>query len=102
MIDAAQGVIVDGVTVHGLAMEGVHFRDSSDGYQTHGQQPGWGCGTVFKGNTSTLTGATGPTQLAIDVTDFAADCPTTVSTSNTVTGGKGLTNIGVTPSRGLR
>ncbi|WP_153814627.1 right-handed parallel beta-helix repeat-containing protein [Streptomyces sp. SUK 48] len=202
MIDAAQGVIVDGVTVHGLAMEGVHFRDSStygvirnstiydtgndgdgmgegvyvgtagtlsdhsdrvqilgntigpdvggenvdvkegttgtriignafdgsgltganyddswvdvkgddalvqdntgtrtsnDGYQTHGQQPGWGCGTVFKGNTSTLTGATSPTQLAVDVTDYAADCPTTVSTSNTVTGGKGLTNIGVTP-----
>ncbi|MFH8341117.1 right-handed parallel beta-helix repeat-containing protein [Streptomyces sp. AM6-12] len=202
MIDAAKGVIVDGVTVHGLAMEGVHFRDSStdgvirnskiydtgndgdgmgegvyvgtagtlsdhsdrvqilgntigpdvggenvdvkegttgtrivgntfdgsgltganyddswvdvkgngvlvqdntgshtsnDGYQTHTQQPGWGCGTVFKNNRSTLTGATGPTQLAIDVTDNATDCTTTVYTSNTVKGGKGLTNIGVTP-----
>ncbi|MBJ7000549.1 MULTISPECIES: right-handed parallel beta-helix repeat-containing protein [Streptomyces] len=201
MIDASQGVIVDGVTVHGLAMEGVHFRDSStdgvirnsriydtgndgggkgegvyvgtantlsdnsdrvqildntigpdvggenvdvkegttgtriigntfdgsgltganyddswvdvkgndvlvqnntgtrtsnDGYQTHTQQPGWGCGTVFKDNHSTLTGATGPTQLAVDVTNYGTDCKTTVYTSNTVTGGKGLTNIGVT------
>ncbi|MEU3026395.1 right-handed parallel beta-helix repeat-containing protein [Streptomyces incarnatus] len=201
MIDAAQGVIVDGVTVHGLAMEGVHFRDSSadgvirnsriydtgndgdgmgegvyvgtadtlsdrsdrvqildntigpdvggenvdvkegttgtriigntfdgsgltganyddswvdvkgddvlvqdntgtrtsnDGYQTHTQQPGWGCGTVFKGNKSTLTGATGPTQLAIDVSNDTTACKATVYTSNTVTGGKGLTNIGVT------
>ncbi|GLX48151.1 hypothetical protein Shyhy01_11010 [Streptomyces hygroscopicus subsp. hygroscopicus] len=201
VIDAAKGVIVDGVTVHGLAMEGVHFRHSStdgvirnsriydtgndgggmgegvyvgtagtlsdrsdrvqilgntigpdvggenvdvkegttgtriigntfdgsgltgtnyddswvdvkgndvlvqdntgartsnDGYQTHTQQPGWGCGTVFKGNTSTLTGATGPTRLAIDVTNYGTDCETTVYSSNTVTDGKGLTNVQVT------
>jgi Right handed beta helix region len=202
MIDAAKGVIVDGVTVHGLDMEGVHFRNSStdglirnskiydtgndgrgmgegvyvgtantlsdksdriqivgntigpdvggenvdikegttgvriigntfdgsgltganyddswvdvkgdnvlvqdntgenttnDGYQTHTQQPGWGCGTVFKGNKSTLTGATGATQLAIDVTNYSADCRTTVYSSNTVAGGKGLTNVPVAP-----
>ncbi len=202
MIDAAEGVVVDGVTVHGLDMEGVHFRTSStdgvirnstiydtgndgrgmgegvyvgtantlsdksdriqilnntigpgvggenvdvkegttgariigntfdgggltganhddswvdvkgndvlvqdntgtatsnDGYQTHTQQPGWGCGTIFKGNASNLTTATGATRLAIDVTNFGADCPTTVNSSNTVTGGKGLTNITVTP-----
>ncbi|MEU4927560.1 right-handed parallel beta-helix repeat-containing protein [Streptomyces yokosukanensis] len=201
MIDAAKGVIVDGVTVHGLDMEGVHFRNSStdgvirnskiydtgndgsgmgegvyvgtagnlsdksdrvqildntigpdvggenvdvkegttgtqiignvfdgsgltganyddswvdvkgnavlvqdntgrntsnDGYQTHTQQSGWGCGTVFKGNKSTLTGATGATQLAIDVTNNSSGCKTTVYSSNTVTGGKGLTNIPVT------
>ncbi|MEV6806082.1 right-handed parallel beta-helix repeat-containing protein [Streptomyces sp. NPDC051132] len=201
MIDAAQGVVVDGVTVHGLDMEGVHFRDSStdgvlrnsriydtgndgrgmgegvyvgtantlsdhsdririlgntigpdvggenvdvkegttgaqiigntfdgsgltganyddswvdvkgndvlvqdntgtrtdnDGYQTHTQQPGWGCGTVFKGNRSDLTGATGSTRLAIDVTNAGANCRTTVYGTNTVTGGKGLTNIPVT------
>ncbi|MEU7423852.1 right-handed parallel beta-helix repeat-containing protein [Streptomyces sp. NPDC040750] len=202
VIDAAKGVIVDGVTVHDLDMEGVHFRDSSadgvirnsriydtgndgrgmgegvyvgtantladrsdrvqivgntigpdvggenvdikegttgarivgntfdgsgltganyddswvdvkgddvlvqdntgknttnDGYQTHTQQPGWGCGTVFKGNKSTLTNATGPTRLAIDVTNSGAGCATTVYADNTVTGGKGLTNIPVTP-----
>lgn len=202
MIDAAKGVVVDGVTVHGLDMEGVHFRTSStdgvirnsriydtgndgrgmgegvyvgtantlsdrsdriqilgntigpdvggenvdikegttgarivgntfdgsgltganfddswvdvkgndvlvqdntgrnttnDGYQIHTQQSGWGCGTVFKENKSTLTGAGGATRLAIDVTNNSASCRTTVYRSNTVTGGKGLTNIPVTP-----
>ncbi|AYN41873.1 sheath polysaccharide-degrading enzyme [Streptomyces dangxiongensis] len=202
MIDAAEGVVVDGVTVHDLDMEGVHFRDSStdgvirnsrifdtgndgrgmgegvyvgtantltdrsdriqivgntigpdvggenvdikegttgariigntfdgsgltgadyddswvdvkgndvlvqdntgsgttnDGYQTHTQQSGWGCGTVFEGNRSTLTGATGPTRLAIDVTNDSATCRTTVHSTNTVTGGRGLTNVQVTP-----
>ncbi|MES4888584.1 right-handed parallel beta-helix repeat-containing protein [Streptomyces sp. NPDC096012] len=202
VIDAAKGVVVDGVTVHGLDMEGVHFRDSStdgvirnsriydtgrdgrgmgegvyvgtantlsdksdrvqilgntigpgvggenvdikegttgariigntfdgsgltganyddswvdvkgndvlvqdntgknttnDGYQTHTQQSGWGCGTVFKGNKSTLTGATGSTRLAIDVTNYGTGCGTTVYSSNTVTDGKALTNITVPP-----
>ncbi|MFH9398212.1 right-handed parallel beta-helix repeat-containing protein [Streptomyces sp. NPDC017638] len=202
VIDAAEGVVVDGVTVHGLDMEGVHFRNSStdgviensriydtgndgrgmgegvyvgtantlsdrsdrvrvlnntigpdvggenvdikegttgariigntfdgsgltganyddswvdvkgndvlvqdntgtattnDGYQTHTQQPGWGCGTVFKGNKSTLTGATGANRLAIDVTNYSATCRTTVYSSNTVTDGNGLTNVQVTP-----
>ncbi|MEW2513017.1 right-handed parallel beta-helix repeat-containing protein [Streptomyces sp. NPDC046870] len=202
VIDTARGVVVDGVTVHGLDMEGVHFRTSStdgvirnsriydtgndgrgmgegvyvgtantlsdrsdriqildntigpgvggenvdikegttgariigntfdgsgltganyddswvdvkgndvlvqdntgtgtgnDGYQTHTQQPGWGCGTVFRGNRSDLTAATGTTRLAINVTNLGAGCTTTVHSSNTVTGGKGLTNIAVTP-----
>ncbi|MFF9084858.1 nitrous oxide reductase family maturation protein NosD [Streptomyces sp. NPDC014991] len=202
MIDAARGVVVDGVTVHGLDMEGVHFRDSStdgvirnsriydtgndgrgmgegvyvgtantltdrsdrtqilgntigpdvggenvdikegttgariigntfdgsgltganyddswvdvkgndvlvqdntgsdttnDGYQTHTQQSGWGCGTVFRGNRSTLTGATGATRLAIDVTNDSSTCRTTVHSTNTVAGGRGLTNVQVTP-----
>ncbi|MFF7091426.1 right-handed parallel beta-helix repeat-containing protein [Streptomyces rubradiris] len=202
MVDAARGVVLDGVTVHGLDMEGVHFRASSadgvirnsriydtgndgrgmgegvyvgtantlsdrsdrvlilnntigpdvggenvdikegttgariigntfdgsgltganyddswvdvkgndvlvqdntgtattnDGYQTHTQQPGWGCGTVFKGNKSTLTGATGATRLAINVGNHSATCPATVHGTNTVTGGNGLTNIQVTP-----
>ncbi|MFF7975405.1 right-handed parallel beta-helix repeat-containing protein [Streptomyces sp. NPDC007905] len=204
MIDAAQGVMVDGVAVHDVAMEGVHFRNSSsddlirkskiydtgndgsgmgegvyvgtantlsdrsdrsdriqilhntigpgvgvenvdvkegttgprtvgntfdgsgltgvnyddswvdvkgndalvqdntgtgttnDGYQTHTQRSGWGCGTVFKGSKSTLTGAAGSTRLAIDATNYSASCRTTVCSSNTVTGGKGLTNITVT------
>ncbi|MDI3402914.1 right-handed parallel beta-helix repeat-containing protein [Streptomyces cavernicola] len=202
MIDAARGVVVDAVTVHGLDMEGVHFRKSSsdgvvkdsriydtgndgrgmgegvyvgsantlddrsdrvritgntigpdvggesvdvkegttgaeivgntfdgkgltganyddswvdvkgndvlvennrgsnttnNGYETHSQQPGWGCGAVFRDNTSDLTGATGDKQLAINVTNQSDDCRTTVYASNTVTGGKGLTNIDVTP-----
>ncbi|MFF1657546.1 right-handed parallel beta-helix repeat-containing protein [Streptomyces sp. NPDC058255] len=202
MIDSAQGVVVDTVTVHGLDMEGVHFRNSStdgvirnskiydtgndgrgmgegvyvgtaggtsdksdrieitgntigpdvggenvdikegttgaritgntfdgsgltganyddswvdvkgndvvvennkgtattnDGYETHTQQSGWGCGAVFRGNTSNLTGATGDKQLAINVTNYGTSCKTTVYASNTVTGGKGLTNITVTP-----
>ncbi|MFE4668649.1 right-handed parallel beta-helix repeat-containing protein [Streptomyces sp. NPDC056716] len=202
MIDAATGVVVDGVTVHGLDMEGVHFRKSStdgliknswiydtgndgrgmgegvyvgtantltdnsdrvqirnnvigpdvggeaidikegttgaqivgntfdgrgltganyddswvdvkgnnvlvenntgvnttnDGFQTHTQQPGWGCGTIFRGNRSTLTGATGPTQWAINVTNSGPTCNTTVHSTNTVTGGNALTNIPVTP-----
>ncbi|MFB8230155.1 hypothetical protein [Cellulosimicrobium sp. NPDC055967] len=29
------------------------------GFQTHQQSPGWGCGTVFRGNHADLTGATG-------------------------------------------
>ncbi|WP_031081845.1 right-handed parallel beta-helix repeat-containing protein [Streptomyces sp. NRRL WC-3549] len=72
-------------------------RTTNNGYETHTQQSGWGCGTVFRGNTSDLTGATGDRRLAIDVTNAGADCPTTVYSSNTVTGGRGLTNVPVTP-----
>ncbi|MEU1731117.1 malectin domain-containing carbohydrate-binding protein [Streptosporangium sp. NPDC020145] len=202
MIDAAKGVVIDGVTVHDLDMEGVHFRNSStdgvirnstiydtgndgrgmgegvyvgtantlsdnsdrieiagntigpdvggenvdikegttgarivgntfdgggltganyddswvdvkgndvlvqgnvgrnttnNGYETHTQRPGWGCGTVFRDNVSDLTGATGDRRLAINVTNHAPGCETTVHASNTVTGGNGLTNVPVTP-----
>ncbi|MFJ6567165.1 right-handed parallel beta-helix repeat-containing protein [Streptomyces sp. NPDC091292] len=202
MIDSAKGVVVDNVTVHGLDMEGVHFRNSSpdgiiknsriydtgndgrgmgegvyvgsantlsdksdrvqilnntigpdvggenidikegttgakisgntfdgngltganyddswvdvkgnnvvvenntgknttnNGYETHTQQSGWGCGTVFRGNTSNLSGSNGAHQLAFNVTNYSSSCKTTVYSSNTVSGGKGLTNITVTP-----
>lgn len=202
MADAANGVVIDGVTVHGLDMEGVHFRSSSsngvirnsriydtgndgrgmgegiyvgsantlgdrsdnaqilgnvigpdvggesvdikegttgarivgntfdgrgltganyddswvdvkgngvlvadntgvnttnNGFETHSQQSGWGCGTVFRNNHADLTGATGPQRLAINVTNRSGSCPTTVYASNTATGGNGLTNIPVTP-----
>ncbi|MFD4656792.1 right-handed parallel beta-helix repeat-containing protein [Kitasatospora sp. NPDC058444] len=71
-------------------------RTTDDGYQTHSVQPGWGCGTVFRGNRSDLTGATGPDRYAIDVTDYdAATCGTTIGAGNTVTGGRGLVNPGV-------
>lgn len=72
-------------------------RTTNNGYETHTQQSGWGCGTVFRDNTSDLTGSRGDKQLAINVTNYSASCPTTVHSSNTVTGGKGLTNITVTP-----
>lgn len=72
-------------------------RTTNNGYETHTQQSGWGCGTVFRGNTSDLTGATGDKRLAVNVTNLSASCPTTVHSSNTVTGGRGLTNIPVTP-----
>ncbi|MDH6707840.1 nitrous oxidase accessory protein NosD [Kitasatospora sp. MAA19] len=70
-------------------------RTTDDGFQTHSVQPGWGCGTVFRGNRSDLTGATGPDRYAIDVTDYAAACPVTIGPGNTVTGGRGLVNPGV-------
>ena len=70
---------------------------TNSGYETHSQQTGWGCGTVFRGNKSNLSGSTGDKQLAINVTNFSGSCKTTVYASNTVTGGKGLTNITVTP-----
>ncbi|MFJ8756849.1 right-handed parallel beta-helix repeat-containing protein [Streptomyces cyaneofuscatus] len=72
-------------------------RTTNNGYETHTQQSGWGCGTVFRNNTSNLSGATGDRQLAVNVTNSSAGCRTTVYASNTVTGGRGLTNITVTP-----
>ncbi len=72
-------------------------RTTNNGYETHTQRPGWGCGTVFRNNTSDLTGATGDRRLAINVTNNSATCRTTVHASNTVTGGRGLTNITITP-----
>ncbi|MFB7945280.1 right-handed parallel beta-helix repeat-containing protein [Kitasatospora phosalacinea] len=72
-------------------------RTMNDGYQTHTQQPGWGCGTVFRGNASDLTGATGTNaaKYAIDVTNNSAACPVTVTADNTVTGPAALVNPGV-------
>ncbi|MFB4425267.1 right-handed parallel beta-helix repeat-containing protein [Streptomyces sp. QL37] len=72
-------------------------RTTNNGYETHTQQSGWGCGTVFRDNVSDLSGATGGGQLAVNVTNASTSCLTTVYASNTVTGGKGLTNIAVTP-----
>lgn len=42
--------------------------------------------------------ASGPTRLAVNVTNHGSGCRTTVHSSDTVTGGEGLTNITVTPS----
>lgn len=114
--EGTTGAVVSGNTFDGSGLTGANYDDSwvdvkgngvlvennrgtrttNDGYETHTQQDGWGCGTIFRGNVSDLTGATGANQLAINVTNQSADCPTTVYSSNTVTGGKGLTNISVT------
>ncbi|MFG2599696.1 right-handed parallel beta-helix repeat-containing protein [Streptomyces sp. NPDC048462] len=81
-----------------VLVEGNHgSRTTNNGYETHTQQSGWGCGAVFRNNTSDLSGSTGDKQLAINVTNNSGSCATTVYGSNTVTGGRGLTNIPVTP-----
>ncbi|MFB6837541.1 right-handed parallel beta-helix repeat-containing protein [Streptomyces sp. NPDC056361] len=80
-----------------LVADNTGVNTTNNGFETHSQQSGWGCGTVFRGNRSNLTGATGPQRLAINVTHQSAGCTTTVYASNTVTGGNGLTNIAVTP-----
>ncbi|MER7948425.1 right-handed parallel beta-helix repeat-containing protein [Streptomyces sp. NPDC096079] len=80
-----------------LVADNTGVNTTNNGFETHTQQSGWGCGTVFRGNRSDLTGATGDRRLAINVTHQSADCTTTVYASNTVTGGNGLTNIAVTP-----
>ncbi|MEU4495222.1 right-handed parallel beta-helix repeat-containing protein [Streptomyces sp. NPDC023998] len=115
--EGTTGAKIIGNTFDGRGLTGANFDDSwvdvkgngvlvennagknttNNGYETHTQQSGWGCGTVFRSNRSDLTGASGSKRLAINVTNNSASCPTTVYASNTVTGGKGLTNIPVTP-----
>ncbi|WP_406167647.1 right-handed parallel beta-helix repeat-containing protein [Streptomyces sp. NBC_00996] len=115
--EGTTGALITGNTFDGSGLTGANYDDSwvdvkgndvlvennkgtsttNDGYQTHTQQSGWGCGTVFRSNTSDLTGTTGDQQLAINVTNYGASCRTTVHATNTVTGGRGLTNITVTP-----
>ncbi|MFC9589767.1 right-handed parallel beta-helix repeat-containing protein [Streptomyces sp. NPDC056944] len=80
-----------------LVADNTGVNTTNNGFETHTQQSGWGCGTVFRGNRSDLTGATGAQRLAINVTNQGSGCTTTVYASNTVTGGNGLTNIAVTP-----
>ena len=101
--EGTTGAQIVGNTFDGSGLTGVNYDDSwvdvkgdnvlvqdntgrnttNDGYQTHTQQSGWGCGTVFRNNKSTLTGATGSTQLAINVTNYGSGCRTTVYGSNT-------------------
>ncbi|MFF4354164.1 sheath polysaccharide-degrading enzyme [Streptomyces sp. NPDC001530] len=114
--EGTTGARITGNTFDGSGLTGANYDDSwvdvkgndvlvennkgmsttNNGYETHTQRSGWGCGTAFRGNTSDLTGATGANQLAINVTNYSASCRTTVYATNTVTGGKGLTNIPVT------
>ncbi|WP_420711765.1 right-handed parallel beta-helix repeat-containing protein [Streptomyces sp. NRRL F-5123] len=114
--EGTTGGVISGNTFDGSGLTGANYDDSwvdikgngytvtgnrgsrstNDGFQTHSQFDGWGCGTVFRGNASDLTGATGPDRYAIHVTDYdAATCPVTVAADNTVTGGNGLVNPGI-------
>jgi hypothetical protein len=123
-IDVKEGTVdglISGNTFDGRGISGQHFADSwvdvkgshyllqdnvgsfvagtgtlTDGYQTHQQVAGDGCGNVWRGNTSDLGGVG---NYAINVTD-QANCSgnlNVVYSSNTVTNAvKGLTNITVT------
>lgn len=66
----------------------------TDGFQVHNVYASYGCGNTFTGNRFTLGSAPG---YGINVTDNSGcSAKNTVASSNTSTGGKGLTNIPVT------
>jgi nitrous oxidase accessory protein NosD len=120
LIDIKEGTVsgtISGNTFDGAGVSGANSADSwidakgntytingnkgtgpggdVDGYQTHQQVAGFGCGNVFANNVSKLSS----TGFAINVTD-QSKCgakPNLVASSNTVAGAKsGLTNITVT------
>ncbi|GHH79679.1 hypothetical protein GCM10018781_58200 [Kitasatospora indigofera] len=115
--EGTTGGLVSGNTFYGDGLTNKNFDDSwvdvkgnnyviennkgvgtlKDGYQTHTQQPGWGCGTVFRHNTSDLGPANGTAgRYAFGITNYdPAGCPVTVAADNTVTGGDGLVNPGI-------
>ncbi|WP_443071193.1 right-handed parallel beta-helix repeat-containing protein [Streptomyces sp. NBC_01476] len=113
--EGTTGGLVSGNTFDGNGETNVNFDDSwidvkgnaytiednhgvhtlKDGYQTHTQVAGWGCGTVFRHNTSDLTGAGVTPSYAFDVTNYSATCPVTITSDNTVTAGTALVNPGV-------
>ncbi|MFE5207711.1 right-handed parallel beta-helix repeat-containing protein [Streptomyces sp. NPDC056600] len=114
--EGTTGGLISGNTFDGSGLTGANYDDSwvdikgngytvennrgvnttNDGFQTHSQDPGWGCGTIFRNNTADLTGATGSTRYAIDITRYdPSGCPVTVTADNRVVGGRGLVNPGV-------
>ena len=90
--DSTIDVKGDGYTVSGNTVS----HPYTDGFQVHNAYGAYGCGNAFSGNRFTLAGAPG---YGIDVTDNSR-CATknTVTTSNTASGGKGLTNIATVAS----
>ncbi|MER7985810.1 right-handed parallel beta-helix repeat-containing protein [Streptomyces noursei] len=114
--EGTTGAKLIGNTFDGSGLTGAHFDDSwvdikgngvlvedntgihttNNGYETHSQQPGWGCGAVFRGNRSDLSGATGSGRYGFNITNYrAGDCPVTIAGDNTVTGGRGTANPGI-------
>ncbi|GAA2648654.1 right-handed parallel beta-helix repeat-containing protein [Streptomyces lunalinharesii] len=79
-----------------LVEDNTGIHTTNNGYETHTQQPGWGCGAVFRGNRSDLSGATGSGRYGFNITNYrAGDCPVTIAGDNTVTGGRGTANPGI-------
>ncbi|MGI5468147.1 right-handed parallel beta-helix repeat-containing protein [Streptomyces sp. CA-132043] len=114
--EGTTGAKIIGNTFDGSGLTGTHYDDSwvdvkgndvlvenntgthttNNGYETHTQQSGWGCGTVFRGNKSDLSDASGSGRYGFNITNYdAADCPVTITGDNTVTGGRGIANPGV-------
>ncbi|MFJ9418443.1 right-handed parallel beta-helix repeat-containing protein [Streptomyces sp. NPDC101227] len=114
--EGTTGAKISGNTFDGSGLTGAHFDDSwvdikgnkvvvenntgkhttNDGYETHSPQSGWGCGTVFRGNKSDLSGATGSGRYSFNVTHYdPSGCPVTITGDNTVTGGRGIANPGI-------
>ncbi|WP_407286127.1 right-handed parallel beta-helix repeat-containing protein [Streptomyces sp. BP-8] len=114
--EGTTGAKIIGNSFDGSGLTGAHFDDSwvdikgnkvvvenntgkhtsNNGYETHSQQPGWGCGTVFRGNKSDLSGATGSGRYGFNITHYdASGCPVTIAGDNTVTGGRGVANPGI-------
>ncbi|MEE1754966.1 right-handed parallel beta-helix repeat-containing protein [Streptomyces sp. SP18CS02] len=113
--EGTTGAKIIGNTFDGRGLTGAHYDDSwvdvkgnnvlvenntgrnttNNGFETHTQQSGWGCGTVFRGNRADLTGATGADRYAIHAPHHSSSCRTTVYADNTWTGGRGLLTPGV-------
>ncbi|MEV5594323.1 right-handed parallel beta-helix repeat-containing protein [Streptomyces sp. NPDC052496] len=114
--EGTTGAKIIGNTFDGSGLTGTHYDDSwadikgnkvlvenntgkhtrNNGYETHSQQPGWGCGTVFRDNRSDLSGASGPNRYGFHITNYdASGCPVTITGDNKVTGGRGIATPGV-------
>ncbi|MFG2221620.1 right-handed parallel beta-helix repeat-containing protein [Streptomyces sp. NPDC048644] len=113
--EGTTGAKIVGNTFDGSGLTGANYDDSwvdvkgndvlvenntgrhttNNGYETHSQESGWGCGTVFRGNKSDLSGASGEGRYGFNITNYDKDCPVTIAGDNTVTGGRGVANPGV-------
>ena len=92
--DSTVDVKGDGYTVTGNTVS----HPYTDGFQIHNVYGAYGCGNTFSGNRFSLGSAPG---YGVNVTDNSKCAKkNTVTTSNTATGGKGLTNIATTAAAG--
>ncbi|WP_433350360.1 cellulose binding domain-containing protein [Micromonospora sp. CA-111912] len=119
--EGTEGGVIRGNTFDGQGISGVNSGDSwvdakgngylvegntgtfrapgtfANGYETHNLLTGYGCGNVWRGNTSDL-GGVGRYAVNVSSTSKCPANPNVVHASNTVTNAvNGLTNIAVTP-----
>ncbi|SDI20399.1 Carbohydrate binding module (family 6) [Actinokineospora alba] len=119
--EGTQGGVIRGNTFDGRGLSGQNSADSwidakgnnylieqnrgtfaapgtfVNGYETHNPVTGYGCGNVWRSNTSDL-GGVGNYAVYISSTSKCTSAPNKVYASNTVTNARnGLTNIPVTP-----